>query len=217
MRLFKTTEIYVRKGATLLITMIIMIAMTSVVGAYPGMVQHCTKSIGAQIVDSQAIYPADAGLDLAIRYLRNTARGGSTDCSWRTADYPASPDPDATDPQQRDNVFIDPTLYDPEQNYPALYAGTSINSTDAGKLSQRICLQNSTINGLILVNNNITFNYISNSTFNDTILAGNNIEMENGVNLIVNYNEDIFSPMPLGLTFSGGEKTILPKNDRNEI
>lgn len=379
MRLRRTTGISAGKGVVLLITMIIMIALTSVVSAYLGIVQHCSRSIDAQISDSQAIYLADAGLNAAIWYLKHTAPDGSTDCSWRTTAYPADPGPSATDPQRRslgegtftiwvqdsgsdvrvyargtvgglyrviaqtlapasevlersihadgahlkltnctgtingniscfvsvlpdplpdgltvagsvvqgsdqakvspglvlddyyaladsagqvaanktfanatytgiwyitnkaiigdnariegsvisektihfedeaDNVFIDPTLYDPAHNYPALYAGSDITSTDMGAASQRVGLQNSTINGLIMANNNIRFDYISNSTFNGTILAGNNIEIENGVNLTVNYNRDIFVPMPIGFTFFGGRNTVLPQSDWNEL
>ncbi len=374
----RTRDMRYEKGAALLFTLIVMIVLTSVVGAYLGFVQSSTRSIGAQIADSQAIYLADASLDMAIWYLRNTAPDGSTDCSWRTTAYPASPGAGATDPQQRslgegtftiwvqdsgsdiqvyargtvgqlsrvitetlsltssalergihadgahlklanssgtidgnvscfvsvqgvdedimtitgdifqgdeqvkingdfaldsyyaladaagqvatnktfanatytgiwyitnkatvgsnariegsvisektisfngkaDNVFIDPTLYNPSQNYPALYAGTDITSTDTGNPAQRIGLQNSTINGLIFSGNNITFDYMSNTTFNGMILGTNNIEMENGSSISVNYNSDIFSPMPPGFTFSGGDYTVMPQGNWNEI
>ncbi len=368
-----------RKGAVLLFTLIVMITLISVVGAYLDFVQSSTRSTGAQIEDSQAIYLADAGLDMAIWYLRNTAPDGSADCSWRTTAYPAVPGPDPNDPQQEsfgngtftiwvqdsgsdiqvyargtvgglsrvitqtlaltssaleraihadgahlkladssgtingnvscfvsvlpdplpagltitgdvvqgadqvkvnpdlildsyytlaaaadqvvanktfanatymgiwyitnqatigdnariegsvicekgivfdgkaDNVFIDPALFYPTQNYPALYAGTDITSTDTGKPSQRIGLQNSTINGLVFAERKITFDRLLNTTFNGTILAGQNIDMQNGSGLIVNYNEDIFTPMPPGFTFSGGDYTVMPQGDWNEI
>jgi len=90
-----------QKGAVLLFTLMVMITLISVVGAYLGFVQSSTRSTGAQISDSQAIYLADAGLDMAIWYLRNTAPDGSTDCSWRTTTaYPLAPGPDPNDPQQ---------------------------------------------------------------------------------------------------------------------
>lgn len=367
------------KGAVLLFTLMVMIALTSVVGAYLGFVQSSTRSTGAQIEDSQAIYLADAGVNQAIWYLNNTAPDGSGDYSWRTTAYPAAPGPDPNDPQQEsfgngtftiwvqdlrsniqiyargtvgelsriiiqtivttsrildrsvhadlahlklsnssgtingnvscftsvlpdplpagltitgdvvqgadqvkvnpdlildsyytiaaaadqvvanktfanamytgiwyitsqatigdnariegsviceksivfdgkaDNVFIDPTLFDPTQNYPALYAGTDITSTDTGAPEQRIGLQNSTINGLIFAENNITFDYLSNSTFNGTIVSGNNIQMEYGSNISINFNEDIFTPMPPGFSFSGGEETLIPQKDWDEI
>ncbi|GAI37332.1 unnamed protein product, partial [marine sediment metagenome] len=97
----KSTVIYGRKGAVLLFTLIVMITLISVVGAYLDFVQSSTRSTGAQIEDSQAIYLADAGLDMAIWYLRNTAPDGSTDCFWRTTAYPAVPGPDPNDPQQK--------------------------------------------------------------------------------------------------------------------
>ncbi len=375
----KSKVTYGRKGVVLLFTLMVMIALISVVGAYLGFVQSSTRSTGAQIEDSQAIYLADAGVNQAIWYLMNTAPDGSGDYSWRTTAYPAVPGPNSTDPQQEsfgngtftiwvqdsgsniqiyargtvseltriitqtmvttskildrsvhadlahlklnnssgtingnvscftsvlpdplpagltitgdvvqgtdqvkvnpdlildsyytlavaagqvvanktfanatytgiwyitsqatigdnariegsviceksivfdgkaDNVFIDPTLFDPTQNYPALYAGTDITSTDTGALEQRIGLQNSTINGLIFAESNITFDYLSNSTFNGTIVSGNNIQMEYGSNISVNFNEDIFTPMPLGFSFSGGEETLIPQKDWNEI
>ena len=368
-----------RKGAVLLFTLMVMITLISVVGAYLGFVQSSTRSTGAQIEDSQAIYLADAGLNQAIWYLMNTAPDGSGDCSWRTTAYPAVPGPDPNDPQQEsfgngtftiwvqdsgsnvqiyargtvgeltriitqtmvttskvlersvhadgahlkltnssgtidgnvscfvsvlpdplpagltitgdvvqgidqvkvnsdlildsyytlaaaagqvvanktfanatytgiwyitkqatigdnariegsvicekgivfdgkaDNVFIDPAFFDPTQNYPALYAGTDIASTDTGKPSQRIGLQNSTINGLVFAERKITFDWLLNTTFNGTILAGQNIDMQNGSGFIVNYKEDIFTPMPPGLSFSGGEETLIPQKDWDEI
>lgn len=54
------------RGAALLLTLIVMITLISVVGGYLGFVQYSTRSTGAQIVDSQAIYLADAGLHKAI-------------------------------------------------------------------------------------------------------------------------------------------------------
>ena len=367
------------KGAVLLFTLMVMIALTSVVVAYLGFVQYSTISTGAQIDDSQAIYLADAGLNQALWYLNNIAPDGSIDYSWRTTAYPAVPGPNSTDPRQEsfgngtftiwvqdlgsniqiyargtvgeltriitqtvvrtskilergvhadlahlklnnssgtingniscftsvlpnplpagliitgdvvqgsdqvkvnpdlildiyytlasaagqvvtnktfandtytgiwyitnqatigdnariegsvicekgvtfdgkaNNVFIDPTLYDPTQNYPAIYAGLDITSTDTGNPVQRIGLQNSTINGLILVESNITFDYLSNTTFNGTIIAGNNIQMEHGINISVNFNEDIFTPRPPGFSFSGGEETLIPQKDWDEI
>jgi len=114
-----------------------------------------------------------------------------------------------------DNVLIDPTLYDPTQNYPALYAWNDITSTGTG--GNKIGLQNSTINGLVLAKQNITFDWLLNTTFNGTILAGQNIDMQNGSGFIVNYNEDIFTPMPSGFSFSGGEETLMPQKDWDEI
>ncbi len=372
----KLTVNHGNKGAALLLTLIVMITLISVVGAYLDFVLSSTRSTGAQIEDSQAIYLADAGLNQAIWYLNNTAPDGSDDYSWRTTAYPAVPGPNSTDPQQEsfgngtftiwvqdlesniqiyargtvgeltriitqtvvktskilersvhadlahlklnnsrgtingniscfvsvqgednmtiigdvvqgadqvkvnpdlildsyytlaaaagqvvanktfandtytgiwyitnqatigdnariegsviceksitfdgkaDNVFIDPTLYDPTQNYPAIYAGSDITSTDTGNPAQRIGLQNSTINGLILVESNITFDYLSNTTFNGTIVAGNNIQMEHGINIRVNFNEDIFTPMPPGFSFSGGEDTLIPQKNWDEI
>ncbi len=373
----KLTVNHGKKGAVLLLTLIIMITLISVVGAYLGFVQSSTRSTGAQIEDSQAIYLADAGVNQAIWYLNNIAPDGSGDYSWRTTAYPAVPGPNSTDPQQKslgngtftiwvqdsgsniqiyargtvgeltriitqsmvttskildrcihadashlkltkssgtingniscftsilpdplpvgltingtvyegeeqykvspvlvlttyetmaidanqnkinwtfdnsqtwtgiwyitakatiesnariegsiiaktiefdyaaDNVFIDPTLFDPTQNYPALYAWTDISSTGTG--NNKIGLQNSTINGLVLAKQNITFDWLLNTTFNGTILAGQNIDMQNGSGFIINFNEDIFTPPTPGFTFSGGEEILIPQKNWDEI
>ena len=88
------------KGMVLLFTMIIMMALSSIVGVYLCFVSSATKSTGVQISESQAIYLAEAGLNKAIYYLINTAPDSSTDGSWRTTAYPAGPGSDPTDPQQ---------------------------------------------------------------------------------------------------------------------
>ena len=371
-----------RKGAVLLFTLMVMITLILVVGAYLGFVQYSTISTGAQISDSQAIYLADAGLDMAIWYLRNTAPDGSTDCSWRTTAYPAAPGSDPNDPQQKslgngtftiwvqdsgsdiqvyargtvgessrvitqtlvltssaleraihadgahlklanssgtiagnvscfvsvlpdplpasltitgtitdqddgqvkvnpaiifstyydladalgqastsnltfssgntytgiwyttkkvtiesnvtingsvvaegnieledsgnrnaENVIINPKAYAPIQNYPALVSGGNITGT----VKSGVGLKDSTISGLILADNNITFDSLSGTTFNGTILAGNNISMENASSFTINYDADMFSPMPLGFTFSGRDYTVIPQGTWNEI
>ncbi len=97
----KSKVTYGRKGVVLLFTLMVMVTLISVVGAYVGFVQSSTRSTGAQIEDSQAIYLADAGVNQAIWYLNNIAPDGSSDYSWRTTAYPAVPGPDVTDPQQR--------------------------------------------------------------------------------------------------------------------
>ncbi len=61
------------KGAILLITLVIMMTLTSVVGAYLGFVGSSTRSVGAQIQDSQVIYLADAGLQNVYWKLNNDA------------------------------------------------------------------------------------------------------------------------------------------------
>jgi len=68
------------KGAVLLFTLMVMIVLTSMVGAYLGFVQASTKSTGAQISDSKAIYIAEAGLQKYVYLLK-------TDQDYRD-DYP---------------------------------------------------------------------------------------------------------------------------------
>jgi hypothetical protein len=115
-----------------------------------------------------------------------------------------------------DNVVINPMAYEPTQNYPALVSGSDISSTGVG--NPKIGLQNSTINGLVMAEQNITFDYLLNTTFNGTILAGQNVDMQYGSGFIVNFNEDIFTPMPPGFTYTaGGETTLIPQKDWDEI
>lgn len=107
------------------------------------------------------------------------------------------------------------------QNYVALYAGSSISSTGSGAPSGRRGLQNSTINGLVLAGTDLAFNYLDNTTFTGTIVAGNNINFldssnANGLSFVINYNVNIFTPMIVGFSFSGGA-VISPQNDWNEI
>jgi len=72
------------KGAALLFTLMVMIVLTSVVGAYLGLVQCSTRSTGAQISDSQAIYLAEAGLQKAVWYLMRTTANGGKGENWTT-------------------------------------------------------------------------------------------------------------------------------------
>jgi len=73
------------KGAALLFTLMVMIVLTSVVGAYLGFVRSSTISTGEQIDDSQAIYLAEAGLQKAIWNLMRTVANGGQGENWTTA------------------------------------------------------------------------------------------------------------------------------------
>ena len=105
-------------------------------------------------------------------------------------------------------------------NYPALAAKNNISTSATGSPEQRIGLENSAINGLVLAQNNITFDYFKNSTVTGTILAGNNFSMQNGSGITVNYNENIFAPMPATFTYSENPqatKAVVLQKDWNEI
>lgn len=109
------------------------------------------------------------------------------------------------------NITISPT-----NNYPALAAQSSISTKASG--NPKIGLQSSTINGLIYADNNITLDYLKNSvTINGTIIADNNINIKNGSNFTINYNAGIFTPMPLGFSYSGGNIMLIPQKDWNEL
>jgi Tfp pilus assembly protein PilX len=89
MRLFQTkhksTVIHGKKGSVLLLTLIVMITLTSVVGAYLGFVRHSTRNTESQINDTQAIYLAEAGLQKAIWNLMRTVANGGQGENWTTA------------------------------------------------------------------------------------------------------------------------------------
>jgi hypothetical protein len=114
-----------------------------------------------------------------------------------------------------DNVQITPSAL---TNYPALAAKNNIGTNATGAPSSRIGLQNSTINGLILCNNNLTFDYLKNTAINGTLLSGGNISLQNSTGLTITYNENIFSPMPAGFTYTpGGATAVLTQKDWHEI
>ncbi|MCX5699523.1 MAG: pilus assembly PilX N-terminal domain-containing protein, partial [Candidatus Omnitrophica bacterium] len=113
------------------------------------------------------------------------------------------------------NVQISPS---PLTNYPALAAKQGISTSASGTGGDKVGLQNSTINGLVLAGSNITFDWIINSAINGTILAGNNITMSNGAGIALNYDSDIFAPITPGFTYSpGGSTSIVSQKDWNEI
>jgi hypothetical protein len=81
----KSNTPYCNKGVVLLFTLMVMIGLISVVGAYLGFVQYSTKSIGAQITDSYAVYLAEAGLQKAVWNLMRTVANGGQGENWTTA------------------------------------------------------------------------------------------------------------------------------------
>jgi hypothetical protein len=116
------------------------------------------------------------------------------------------------------NVQITPS---PLTNYPALAAKNNIGTNPTGPPASRIGLQYSTINGLILANNNVSLDYLkNNTTINGTILAGNNFSIQNGSGITINYNENIFAPMPATFTYSENPqatKAVIFQKNWNEI
>ena len=82
---YKIRDVRYEKGVALLFTLMVMIVLTSVVGAYLGFVQYSTRSAGAQISDSQALYLAEVGLQKAIWNLMRTAANGGQGENWTTA------------------------------------------------------------------------------------------------------------------------------------
>lgn len=117
---------------------------------------------------------------------------------------------------QASNVRITPS---PLTNYPALAAKNNLGTNPTGPPASRIGLQYSAINGLILANNNVSLDYLkNNTTISGTIFAGGNISLQNGSSMTINYNENIFAPMPAAFTYTpGGAMAIISQKDWNEI
>ena len=82
MKIFNTRY---KKGAVLPFTLMVMVGLTSVVGAYLGFVRYSTNSTGAQITDSQIIHLAEAGMQKAIWNLMRTVANGGQGENWTTA------------------------------------------------------------------------------------------------------------------------------------
>jgi Tfp pilus assembly protein PilX len=75
---YKLRVTYGNKGAALLFILMVMIVLTSVVAAYLGFVQTGTKSTGAQIIENQAFYLADAGIHYGIYSLKQDSNWPGT-------------------------------------------------------------------------------------------------------------------------------------------
>jgi len=99
------------KGAVLLFTLMVMITLISVVGAYLGFVQHSTKSTGAQITDSKAIYVAEAGLQRYVYFLK-TDQDYRDDC------------PDLSENFGDGNYSVQASLDQPTNTYTITSTGT---------------------------------------------------------------------------------------------
>jgi hypothetical protein len=79
----KTEVNPIKKGMALLFTLIVMVTVSSVIGAYLGFVAFTTKSTSSQISESQAIYLADAGIHYGIYNLKQ-------DLGWTGTPSPVS-------------------------------------------------------------------------------------------------------------------------------
>lgn len=66
------------KGVVLLFVLMVMVVLSSIIGAYLGFVHLSTKSTGAQIIDSQTFYLADAGIHYAIYSLKQDPNWAGT-------------------------------------------------------------------------------------------------------------------------------------------
>ncbi len=187
----KSTIIYGRKGAALLLTLIVMITLTSVVGAYLGFVQSSTRSTGAQIADSQAIYLADAGLHYGIYNLKQDSgwAGTASPISLGEGTFSVSVtdlgggdyrltstgtvDDLSRQIQQTNSVVAGGTSWDYE-DYKAYYAGgDGTGSYSTGK--------SVTITGDLFINGDFTLG--QNSTVNGDVTATGTITLESGASI----------------------------------
>jgi hypothetical protein len=188
-----------------------MITLTSVVGAYLGFVQSSTRSTGAQIEDSQAIYLADAGLDMAIWYLRNTAPDGSTDCFWRTTAYPAVPGPNPNDPQQKSlgNGTFTIWVQDSGSDIQVYARGTVGGLSRV--ITQTLALTSSTLERAIHADGaHLKFEGSTGGTVNGNMSCFTSVRNADD---LVNYPEDFDGDGPYTLTQGADQDKINPSID----
>lgn len=100
-----------RRGAVLIVTVIMLLGLTVILSAYLAMVRLQTRWHSDRHSQEQSLYLAEAGLNRVVWYLMNNAPDGSTDGSWRTAAYPSSPGPGPNDPRQEAFAGGDFTLW----------------------------------------------------------------------------------------------------------
>jgi len=85
--------------------------------------------------------------------------------------------------------------------YPAFIAGYDISITTL--------LSNSTIDGLIYADHNLTLDHLDNVTMNTCILAGNSMSIQTGSNFTINYSSSIYAnPPPYFSGYSSGSATV---------
>ena len=226
-----------KKGVVLLLMLIVMITLTSLVGAYLGFVQSSIKSTGAQIADSQIFYLADAGIHYGIYNLKqdpewtgetNHPLGEGTFTVTLTDlggnDYrltsTGTADGQSRTVQQDINVSEDI----PEAFYYVLHSGNNVlfdNSTD-GTVAGDISAVNEvrgeggmTINGTITEGSAVTIpdvNFADYQAIADYVISGNHTFGRN-----TTYNGIYYITGDVGfedrVTLNGS--IICPSADRN--
>ena len=82
---YETRAVGCGTGMALVLTLVVMVALSSFVLAYLGFVRCSTISTGEQIGDSKAVCLAEAGLQKAVWNLMRTAANGGQGENWTTA------------------------------------------------------------------------------------------------------------------------------------
>lgn len=78
------------KASILLMTMAFMVILVVLATVFFTSVVENLRTAGSQNDNAEALYLAEAGINMAIWYLKNTAPDSSTDGSWRTTAYSTS-------------------------------------------------------------------------------------------------------------------------------
>jgi Tfp pilus assembly protein PilX len=78
---------YSEKGSILVLTLVFMASLVAFASIFAGSVIYNGNNAANQIDSAKALYIAEAGLNKAIYYLKNTAPDASSNGSWRTSDY----------------------------------------------------------------------------------------------------------------------------------
>jgi len=192
-----------RKGI-MLITCYLVIVVLTILGSAFLVRSVSEKRIAERERDSiQALWLAEAGIDKAIWYLTNTAPNGSTDGTWRTTAYPATPGLSPTDPQQESLGSGNYTIW--VENGPVDIANTiKVTSEGAVGTAQR------TLEEIIRMTGGGGL-----SGFNFAVLAGGNLHLEgNGSiqnqDVYVNGNLEVRSPNGIngGDVYAKGNTTL---------
>mgnify|MGYP001561451171 CR=1 FL=1 len=92
---------FTQKGSILFLTMIFLVVLVILATTFLNKVMYNNTNGTAQTNSLQAFYIAEAGIEKAIYYLRNTAPDTTTNGSWRTSVYPTASGVNPTDPQQQ--------------------------------------------------------------------------------------------------------------------
>lgn len=189
------------KGSILIMTIMFLVVLTIVAMALLNTVLYNTTNANVQYNSTQALYLAEAGINKAIYYLRNTAPDGTSNGSWRTTVHPAA----AGNTAPASCTASDPceeNLGDGSYTMWVEDSGSNIKITSTGNFNginrtaqQQIIRTTAGSSGLIGF---WRFNEASGSSASDSSGAGNTGNLTNGPSWTTGYDDT-----GSGLSFDG--------------